>query len=130
VWQSPVCGGFKPEWGLLKVPKMWGVSVPPESPPMKLGGGKVGRNDVHKLHTSYGQLERFSNPYILFQEIKNGGNVEKVDLKVPKELERKVRLYLQELEKRREILKKTAGILKTPKPAKELKVELYEELYG
>ncbi|EEB74004.1 MULTISPECIES: hypothetical protein [unclassified Thermococcus] len=56
--------------------------------------------------------------------------METVDLKVPKELERKVRLYLQELEKRREILKKTAGILKTPKPAKELKVELYEELYG
>ena len=55
--------------------------------------------------------------------------MEKVDLKVPKELERKVRLYLQELEKRREILKKTAGILKTPKSAKELKVELYEELY-
>jgi len=58
VWQSSICGGFKPEWGLLKVPKMWGVSVPPESPPMKLGGGKVGRNDVHKLHTSYGQSER------------------------------------------------------------------------
>ncbi len=56
--------------------------------------------------------------------------METVELKVPKELERKVGLYLQELEKRREILKKTAGILKTPKSAKELKVELYEELYG
>jgi len=51
----------------------------------------------------------FSNPYILPREIKNGGNVETVDLKVPKELERKVRLYIQELEKRREILKKNCG---------------------
>ena len=71
----------------------------------------------------------FSNPYILPREIKNGGNVETVDLKVPKELERKVRLYIQELEKRREILKKTAGILKTKKSARELKVELYEEIF-
>ena len=56
--------------------------------------------------------------------------METVDLKVPKELEKKVRIYLQELEKKREILKKTAGVLKTKKPAKELKVELYEELYS
>ncbi|AJC71195.1 hypothetical protein X802_02650 [Thermococcus guaymasensis DSM 11113] len=55
--------------------------------------------------------------------------METVDLKVPKGLERKVRLYIQELEKRREILKKTAGILKTKKSARELKVELYEEIF-
>ena len=56
--------------------------------------------------------------------------METVNVRVPKEFEEKVHRYLQELEKRREILKKTAGILKTPKSAKELKVELYEELYG
>ncbi|WP_157722395.1 hypothetical protein [Thermococcus gorgonarius] len=56
--------------------------------------------------------------------------METVKVEVPKEFEKKVKEYLQELEKRREILKKTAGILKTEKSAKELKVEIYEELYG
>jgi len=56
--------------------------------------------------------------------------VETVKVEVPKEFEKKVKEYLQELEKRREILKKTAGILKTEKSAEELKVEIYEELYG
>lgn len=35
----------KPEWRLLKLPKMWGVPVPPESPTMKMGVGKVIRYD-------------------------------------------------------------------------------------
>ena len=56
--------------------------------------------------------------------------METVKVEVPKEFEKKIREYLQELEKRREILKKTAGILKTEKSVKELKVEIYEELYG
>ncbi|ASI98140.1 RNA-guided endonuclease InsQ/TnpB family protein [Thermococcus celer] len=39
-------------WNIrLRALKMWGVSVPPESHPMKMGGWKVGRNDVYK---SYG----------------------------------------------------------------------------
>ncbi|NJE61230.1 RNA-guided endonuclease TnpB family protein [Thermococcus sp. 21S7] len=38
----------------LKALKMWGVSVSPESPPMKMGGGKVSRNDAYELYTSYG----------------------------------------------------------------------------
>ncbi|WP_460041700.1 hypothetical protein [Thermococcus atlanticus] len=54
VWRSPICGVLKPEWGLSKLPEMWGVTVPPESPPMKMGGGKVSRNDVYKPYTSYG----------------------------------------------------------------------------
>jgi len=54
VWQSPVCGVFKPEWGLLKALKMWGVTVPPESPPMKMRGGKVSRNEIYKLYANYG----------------------------------------------------------------------------
>ena len=53
--------------------------------------------------------------------------METVNVRVPKEFEKKVKAYLQELEKRREILKKTAGILKTEKSATELKVEIYEE---
>ena len=36
----PDMWGLKPEWGLLELPKMWGVSVPPESPPMKPEGGR------------------------------------------------------------------------------------------
>ncbi|WP_167893435.1 hypothetical protein [Thermococcus sp. M36] len=46
--------GFKPEWRLLKSLKMWGVTVPPESQPMKTGGWKVSRNEVYKLYASYG----------------------------------------------------------------------------
>ncbi|WP_297490981.1 transposase [Thermococcus sp.] len=42
-------------WNIrLRGLKMWGVSVPPESPPMKMGGGKVSRNDIYELYTSYG----------------------------------------------------------------------------
>jgi len=38
--------------------------------------------------------------------------------------------HLKKLKKQKEILEKTFGILKTSKTAKELKVELYDELYG
>ncbi|ACS90787.1 MAG: IS200/IS605 family element transposase accessory protein TnpB [Thermococcus sp.] len=38
----------------LRALKMWGVSVPPESPPMKMGGGKASRGDVYELYTNYG----------------------------------------------------------------------------
>ncbi len=42
-------------WNIrLRGLKMWGVSVPPKSPPMKIGGGKVSRNDVYELYKSYG----------------------------------------------------------------------------
>ena len=42
-------------WNIrLRGLKMWGVSVPPESQPMKMGGWKVSRNDIYKLYTSYG----------------------------------------------------------------------------
>ncbi|USG99167.1 transposase [Thermococcus argininiproducens] len=42
-------------WNIrLRALKMWGVSVPPESPTMKMGVGKVSRNDVYELYTSYG----------------------------------------------------------------------------
>ncbi|ALM76427.1 hypothetical protein TBCH5v1_2537 [Thermococcus barophilus] len=35
--------------------KMWGVSVPPESQPMKIGGWKVSRNGAYELQDkSYG----------------------------------------------------------------------------
>ncbi len=60
VLKCPNCG-FEADrdvvgsWNIrLRALKMWGVSVPPESPPMKMGGGKVSRNDVYKLYTSYG----------------------------------------------------------------------------
>ena len=42
-------------WNIrLKALKMWGVSVPPESPPMKLGGGKVIRYDSFACFKSSG----------------------------------------------------------------------------
>ena len=42
-------------WNIhLRALKMWGVSVPPESPTMKTRVGKVSRNDVYELYTSYG----------------------------------------------------------------------------
>ena len=42
-------------WNIrLRGLKMWGVPVPPESHPMKTGGWKVSRNDIHKLYASYG----------------------------------------------------------------------------
>ncbi|WP_263973856.1 hypothetical protein [Thermococcus bergensis] len=40
--------------GTVESLKMWGVSVPPESPTMKIGVGKVSRADVYKLYASYG----------------------------------------------------------------------------
>jgi putative transposase len=42
-------------WNIrLKALKMWGVPVPPESPPMKTGGGKPTRYEINTLHTLYG----------------------------------------------------------------------------
>ena len=42
-------------WNIrLKALKMWGVSVPPESPPMKMGGGKVIRYDSFACFKSSG----------------------------------------------------------------------------
>ncbi|WP_456396662.1 RNA-guided endonuclease InsQ/TnpB family protein [Thermococcus sp.] len=42
-------------WNIrLRALKMWGVTVPPESQPMKMGGWKVSRNDVYALYKSYG----------------------------------------------------------------------------
>ncbi|WP_324734966.1 transposase [Thermococcus sp. SY098] len=42
-------------WNIrLRALKMWGVPVPPESPPMKTGVGKVSRNDIYELYKSYG----------------------------------------------------------------------------
>ncbi|WP_456398660.1 RNA-guided endonuclease InsQ/TnpB family protein, partial [Palaeococcus sp. (in: euryarchaeotes)] len=42
-------------WNIcLKALKMWGVSVPPESPPMKTGGGKPTRYEINTLHTING----------------------------------------------------------------------------
>ncbi|ASJ13443.1 RNA-guided endonuclease InsQ/TnpB family protein [Thermococcus thioreducens] len=42
-------------WNIrLRALKMWGVTVPPESRPMKMGGWKVSRNEAYALYTSYG----------------------------------------------------------------------------
>lgn len=42
-------------WNIrLRALKMWGVFVPPESPTMKVGVGKVSRSNVYELYTSYG----------------------------------------------------------------------------
>ncbi|NJE10536.1 RNA-guided endonuclease TnpB family protein [Thermococcus sp. MAR1] len=42
-------------WNIrLRALRMWGVPVPPEGQPMKMGGWKVSRNDVYGLYTSYG----------------------------------------------------------------------------
>ena len=41
-----------------KAARMWGVTVPPESPPMKMGGGKVIRYDSLACFKSSGQPER------------------------------------------------------------------------
>ncbi|WP_457752272.1 hypothetical protein [Thermococcus sp.] len=56
--------------------------------------------------------------------------METINIKVPKEFEKKVKEYLKELEGKKDILKRTAGIIKTEKSARDLKVEIYEELYG
>ncbi|MGQ4913174.1 MAG: RNA-guided endonuclease InsQ/TnpB family protein [Candidatus Asgardarchaeia archaeon] len=42
-------------WNIrLRALKMWGVSVPPESPPMKMGGGTLTRYEINTLHTING----------------------------------------------------------------------------
>jgi len=42
-------------WNIrLRALKMWGVSVPPESPPMKTGGGKPTRYEINTLHALNG----------------------------------------------------------------------------
>ncbi len=42
-------------WNIrLKALKMWGVTVPPESPPMKTGGGKPTHYKINTLHTING----------------------------------------------------------------------------
>ncbi|MCA6212978.1 IS200/IS605 family element transposase accessory protein TnpB [Thermococcus bergensis] len=42
-------------WNIrLRGLKMWGVSVPPESQPMKTGGWKPTRYEINTLHTLYG----------------------------------------------------------------------------
>ncbi len=41
-------------WNIrLKALEMWGVSVPPESQPMKMGGWKPTRYEINTLHTLY-----------------------------------------------------------------------------
>ncbi|WP_164490411.1 hypothetical protein [Pyrococcus abyssi] len=55
--------------------------------------------------------------------------MEVIKVEIPRELEEDVKRYIKLLKKRREVLKKTFGILKTEKTAKELKVEIYDELY-
>ncbi|MHA1332476.1 MAG: RNA-guided endonuclease InsQ/TnpB family protein [Candidatus Odinarchaeia archaeon] len=46
-------------WNIrLKALKMWGVTVPPESPPMKAGGGKVVCHDCFESYKSGGEPER------------------------------------------------------------------------
>ena len=42
-------------WNIrLRALKMWGVTVPPKSPPMKTGGGKPTRYEINTLHTING----------------------------------------------------------------------------
>ena len=46
-------------WNIrLRALRMWGVTVPPESHPMKTGGWKVCRNNIYELYASYGKPER------------------------------------------------------------------------
>ncbi|WP_157727151.1 hypothetical protein [Thermococcus siculi] len=56
--------------------------------------------------------------------------VETVKIEVPLELADDVRRYVERLKRRKKLIKETFGILKTEKSATELKVEIYEELYG
>ena len=56
--------------------------------------------------------------------------METVKIEVPRELEEEVKRYIRSLQKKKKIIKETFGILKTEKSAVELKVELYDELYG
>jgi len=53
-----------------------------------------------------------------------------VRITVPKELEEEARRMVNELKRRRDILDKTFGLIKTEKSAKELKADLYEEISG
>jgi len=48
--------GSKPEWETAEPPRMWGVTVPPESQPMKMGGWKVSRNEIYELYGSCGLI--------------------------------------------------------------------------
>jgi putative transposase len=60
VLKCPNCGfeadrGVVGSWNIrLRGLKMWGVTVPPESPTMKTGVGKVSRSDVYEPYTNYG----------------------------------------------------------------------------
>jgi hypothetical protein len=56
--------------------------------------------------------------------------VETVKIEVPLELADDVRRYVERLKRRKNLIKETFGILKTEKSAAELRVEIYEELYG
>ncbi len=47
---------------------------------------------------------------------------------VPEGLEEEAKRMINELKRRKNILDKTFGLIKTKKSAKELKVDLYEEL--
>ncbi|WP_157065553.1 hypothetical protein [Thermococcus celericrescens] len=51
---SPRYVGFVSPNGDWLCLKMWGVTVPSESQPMKMGGWKVIRYDVHALAESSG----------------------------------------------------------------------------
>ncbi|RLF64765.1 MAG: hypothetical protein DRN26_06230 [Thermoplasmata archaeon] len=54
MWRSPICGVLSPNGRPLKSLRMWGVTVPPESQPMKMGGWKVSRNEIYELYGSCG----------------------------------------------------------------------------
>jgi hypothetical protein len=56
--------------------------------------------------------------------------VETVKIEVPPEFASEIKRYLERLKKRKKILEETFGILQTEKSAADLKVEIYEELYG
>jgi hypothetical protein len=56
--------------------------------------------------------------------------VETVKIEVPLELADDVRRYVERLKRRKKLIEETFGILKTEKSASELRVEIYEELYG
>lgn len=56
--------------------------------------------------------------------------METVKIEVSCELEEDVKRYITSLQRKKKIIRETFGILKTEKSASELKVEIYEELYG
>ncbi len=57
--------------------------------------------------------------------------MEVTKIEVPSELVDDVQKYVERLKRKKRILQKTFGILKgEEKSATELKVEIYEELYG